>query len=278
MDPLSITASVIAVTSLAWKSYKAAYDLVDGLAKAPQVITQSKNSLNETQKTLNALQQILNSPAERSKELELVLRKINLNESIQSAKCLCDDFAAVVTKLTSHSVGGHFSKRDMLAVKFEDTKINNFNKDLDACQRTISMVVGSINLIITSRTADDVQRLSSQFQTQEHALADLSLQLQNGPSTSEESSSSDKNMSPELIEILQKVCQGTIEATRAKRTGQSFGDMNTDDQSRAMQGIVGNVQDGVEQTFGKMTTSKHSRAFQGQVDAASFAVMFGDRS
>ncbi|KAJ8120218.1 hypothetical protein ONZ43_g3016 [Nemania bipapillata] len=259
MDPLSITASVIAVTSLAWKSCKAAHDLVDRLAEAPQIIAKSRNSLNETQKTLDALRQILNSPAERSNELELVLRKINVNESLESAKCLCDDFAATVTTLTSHSGGGNFSKRDRL-------------------MRTLSMVVGSMNLIIASQTADDVRRLGSQFQTQEQALADLVLQLHTRPAISEESSSFDGNISPELTTILRKVCQETFEATRAKRTGQSFGDMSTDDQSQAMQGIVGNVQDGVEQSFGKMTTSKNSRAFQGQVDAASFAVMFGNRS
>jgi hypothetical protein len=51
--------------------------------------------------------------------------------------------------------------------------------------------------------------------------------------------------------------------------------MSTDDQSYAMQGIVGEIHGGVEQLFGKMTTSKKSRAFQGQMDSASFATMFG---
>lgn len=48
MDPLSVTASVIAITTLTWQSCKAAYDLVDGLAEAPQAIARSKNSLIET--------------------------------------------------------------------------------------------------------------------------------------------------------------------------------------------------------------------------------------
>jgi hypothetical protein len=81
----------------------------------------------------------------------------------------------------------------------------------------------------------------------------------------------------QLTAGLRKVCQEALSATRAKRTGQSFGDMNTDDQSLAMQGIVGEAHDGVEQSFGKMTTSKNSRAFQGQIDTASFTVMFGKR-
>lgn len=63
----------------------------------------------------------------------------------------------------------------------------------------------------------------------------------------------------------------------AKRTGQKFGDMSTHDQSLAMQGIVGEAHVGLEQSFGKMATSKNSRAFQGQIDASSFAAMFGKR-
>ena len=81
----------------------------------------------------------------------------------------------------------------------------------------------------------------------------------------------------QLIAGLRKVCQEVLSATRAKRSGQNFGDMSTDDQSLAMQGIVGEAHDGVEQSFGKLTTSNNSRAFQGQMDAASFAVMFGKR-
>jgi len=37
---------------------------------------------------------------------------------------------------------------------------------------------------------------------------------------------------------LQTVCQDALSATKAKRTGQSFGDQETDTQSIAMQGII----------------------------------------
>lgn len=84
-------------------------------------------------------------------------------------------------------------------------------------------------------------------------------------------------MGLELTTELRKVCQDTLSTTKAKRTGQNFSEMNTDDQSMAMQGIAGDAHGALEQSFGKMTTSKNSRAFQGQMDAASFAVMFGKR-
>jgi hypothetical protein len=133
------------------------------------------------------------------------------------------------------------------------------------------------NRILSTRTADDIRQLSDHFQAQEHLLTNLDMQLHDRqPSTtSEEDSAADRDASLSLTPVLQKVCQEALRATNAKRTGQKFSDMSTHDQSQAMQGIVGEVHDGVEQSFGKMTTANNSRAFQGQMDAASFAVLFG---
>ncbi|RYP37568.1 hypothetical protein DL767_002876 [Monosporascus sp. MG133] len=274
MDPLSVTASVIAVTTLALQSCKAAYNLADGLAEAPQAIARSKASLTETQKTLGALQQTLKAGSAPHSELEAVLRTIDLNETLMSAKRLCDEYTAAIARFTSHSTEGKFSKRDRLVVNLQESKMNKFSKELGDCQRTMSMVLVSINL---TRTADDVRRIGDQFQAQEQALADLDAHLRNRETSpaSEEGSASDRNASLQLAAELRKVCQEALAATEAQRTGQKFGDMSTDDQSLAMQGIVGEAQGGVEQSFGRMTTSKNSRAFQGQIDAASFAMMFG---
>lgn len=133
------------------------------------------------------------------------------------------------------------------------------------------------NRILSTRTADDIRQLGDHFQAQEHLLTNLDMQLHNRQqsTTSEEDSAADRDASLSLTAVLQKVCQEALGATNAKRTGQKFGDMSTHDQSQAMQGIVGEVHDGVEQSFGSMTTTNNSRAFQGQMDAASFAVIFG---
>jgi hypothetical protein len=45
--------------------------------------------------------------------------------------------------------------------------------------------------------------------------------------------------------------------------------------SHAYQGIVGTAQSGVEQSFGSLTAKGDSTAAQGQMDAKSFALMFG---
>jgi hypothetical protein len=59
---------------------------------------------------------------------------------------LCDDFATAITSFTRHSTDDKFSMRDRIMVEIKESKINEFNKHLGDCQRTISMVLVSINL------------------------------------------------------------------------------------------------------------------------------------
>ena len=131
------------------------------------------------------------------------------------------------------------------------------------------------NRILTAQTADDIRRLSHSFQAQEQALTDLDGHLQATAYAPQQRSVDNRDPGYETIGNLRDLCQEALSATKVRRAGQKFGDMKTDDQSMAMQGIVGEAQHRIQQSFGNLTTSKNSRAFQGQMDAASFALMFG---
>ena len=89
-------------------------------------------------------------------------------------------------------------------------------------------------------------------------------------------SAAERDSSVQLAVRLQDVCKGALSSTRAKRTGQRFGDTKVEG-SRAFQGIVGTAQSGVEQSFGTLTATGDSTAAQGQMDMTSFALMFGNR-
>lgn len=150
MDPLSVTAGVIAIATFALQSSKAAYDFISGLAEAPQTIARSKAALHETQKTLGALQQMLTTASEPPNAIEAVLRTIGLDETLKTMKNLCDRFIDTIANFTSHSTAGRFSKRDRFAVIMNESKIVKFNEELGNCQRTVSMVIVSINLYVLS--------------------------------------------------------------------------------------------------------------------------------
>jgi hypothetical protein len=305
MDPLSATASAIGIATFAWQSCKAAYELVDGLTGAPKAIAHSKKLLSETQSTLEGLKDTLISGSEPTCVRDSVLQKIKLDIALKSTQGVCDEFGETIKGFTKHSTDLRFSNRDRLVVSFHESKISRFNQQLGECQSTISLALVSINLqvlrsmtlfsqltidrIVSSRTSEDIQGLDGRFTAQETALADLEKQLRDkqtalqaisldslGDEAGDSWSAAERNSSIALTAKLREVCGETLSTTRAKRTGQSFGDMKVD-KSMAYQGIVGTAQSGVEQSFGKLTATDGSTAAQGQMDATSFAMMFGRR-
>jgi len=146
MDPLSVTASVIGITTFAWDSFKAAYELVDGLGNAPKVIAHSKKLLSETQSTLNGLKTSLTSGSAPSAVLDSILQEIRLGVALESARAVCDEFSETIRRFTNHSTDLRLSKCDRLTITFRESTINRLNQQLGKCQRTISLTLVSINL------------------------------------------------------------------------------------------------------------------------------------
>ncbi|KAH7012280.1 uncharacterized protein B0I36DRAFT_256853 [Microdochium trichocladiopsis] len=274
MDPLSITASAIAVATLAAQSTKAIYQAIDGLAEAPHAIAHSKTLLAGTQTALDSLIGTLTTTQDTQARLGSVLRPLELDQTLLSTQQLCDKFGTTITKYTSRSTDARFSSRDRILVNFHESQIIRFNQELGDCQKTISLVLGTITLIVSSGTSDNLQQLSKQFQAHEQALTSLVAEISQRPTdpgTIESHTSGEASLRPTLA--LRNTCEAALQATQAARTVQTFGDMQAD-QSMAMQGIVGEAQKGVDQSFGKLDAQNKSRAFQGQMDAASFAQMF----
>lgn len=157
MDPLSVTASVIAVATATLQSAKAVYDIVDGLVDAPHSVSQSKSLLSQTQTTLGTLTRTLETSSGPN-AVDPVLKETGLSKALESTQSLCQEFAITLTRFTSHSTDLRFSTRDRFIVQFNESKIQRLNRDLADCQRTITMVSSSITLyglpllILTSST------------------------------------------------------------------------------------------------------------------------------
>ena len=144
MDPLSVTAGVIAVMTAALQSCRVAYNAIDKLKEAPQVIAKSKSSLLK-QKSLDTLQQVIWTTSEPS-VLDSLLQKIDLKGTLTSVHGLCDEFAAAIEASTRHSTEGTFSKRDRVRTTFHEPKLMKLGRTLIDYQQTVSLVVVSINL------------------------------------------------------------------------------------------------------------------------------------
>lgn len=145
MDPLSVTASAIAIAALAAQSCKQTYSLISGITDAPQSITHSQNLLIQTEDSLVALEQLVTNN-KTSAILESTLRAISLERTLKSTRDICSDFSAAVANITKHSTDTKFSFRDRISVHLREGKINGFNQQLSDCRRTLVLVLGSINL------------------------------------------------------------------------------------------------------------------------------------
>lgn len=145
MDPLSVTASVIAIAAATLQSAKALSNAVDGLVDAPQAISQTKSVLSQTATTLGMLTKTLEANCATG-AVDLVLKEIELDNALKYTTTFCRGFMAAVTRLTTHSTDTHFSRRDRCAVYFNESKLHKLNKGLADCQRTISLVLSSIML------------------------------------------------------------------------------------------------------------------------------------
>lgn len=148
MDPLSITANVIAVATLAWQSCKSVHGLIDGLADAPRFIADSKSVLSETRNTLDSLKGMLEMHAQTPSVLGHALQKISLDFALQSTQRLCDEFSHTIAMYTSRSTDSTLARRDRLAVNLHESKFNKLNKQLGDCQQTISLALASIILFV----------------------------------------------------------------------------------------------------------------------------------
>lgn len=115
MDPLSITASVIAVATAALQTAKALYDVVDGLVDAPHSVSQSKSLLSQTQTTLGTLTRTLETNS-ASGAVGSVLKDIEFGKALESTQSLFQEFATTLTRLTGHSTDLRFSTRDRFIV------------------------------------------------------------------------------------------------------------------------------------------------------------------
>lgn len=147
MDPLGATASVIAIATLAAQSCKQTYGLISGLTDAPQSIAHSQRLLVQTEDSLAALEQLL-ANNQTSIILASTLRSTSLEKTLKSTHDICSGFSAVVADVTKHSIDTKFSVRDRVSVYLREGRINRFNQQLSDCQRTLVLVLGSINLFV----------------------------------------------------------------------------------------------------------------------------------
>lgn len=145
VDPLSITSSVIAVTSLAYNSCKALNDIIKGLTNTPDTLQTLRNSLDAFEAVIRPLERDLSGleDAVFSPEQQASLRA--LSPVVRSCRSTCDEFTRL-TGLTSHSDEQRIALRDRIRLHFHDNDVRLLKENLAQCQRTLSDALGYAGL------------------------------------------------------------------------------------------------------------------------------------
>ena len=141
-DPLSVTASVIAVATTAYKSSQALYEVIDTITQAPE----SFRALNADVKALNNLLALMVDAIEAKKQVASLpaaqtacLKALEL--PLHGCAQACENFKAKLDELMSHSSDRHTSMRDRIKLHFRSKEIESLQFKLGSYKSTLSIAL-----------------------------------------------------------------------------------------------------------------------------------------
>jgi DNA repair ATPase RecN len=137
-DPLSITASALAVITAAVQSTKSLYDAVSRYRGRDKTLGRLQDELQDLAKILDALKQVVDAEASM---LEL------LHGPIERCSKMCHEFEQSMESFWRKSKTGI---RDWAKMEFMRGDINEFIDIISGYKSTISVGLGTINMFVKS--------------------------------------------------------------------------------------------------------------------------------
>ncbi|KAI1213193.1 uncharacterized protein F4807DRAFT_413235 [Annulohypoxylon truncatum] len=162
-DPLSITASVIAVATLAYQSLKSLSNTISALKHAPENLKDLRNDLDILQSLLDSLQKELGSTKSVNQTQSLTFGR--LKPALDDCKAACDGFNAKLIRLTSHSGTDHVNWFDRLRLQFKEDDILLFKAKLANCKQTLDIALGVATISTIGQNQSKLQDLETQIAT-----------------------------------------------------------------------------------------------------------------
>jgi hypothetical protein len=141
-DPLSITAGVVAVATLAYSSSKILYQTISDIQDDPEAFTHLKTDVETLCGTISSLKQEL-----EKRDAKVTLsdsQKSNLQEiqpTLDACRSACDAFKSKVDSVMRHSKDGRTSLRDKLKLQFQEKEIRVFQARLASYKSTLAIAI-----------------------------------------------------------------------------------------------------------------------------------------
>jgi hypothetical protein len=147
-EPVGLAASVITVAVLAHDSSKKLFELINDFRDASQ-------TLSDLRVDLEAVQQLLQSLMNALKDTDNVILSdglktflLDLKPSMEACSKACDEFAAKLEKITSHSTKNLVSPWDKVRLLFEEKRIAAFRYRRGSHKLTISIALGLATMYV----------------------------------------------------------------------------------------------------------------------------------
>lgn len=141
MDPISLTASVIAVATLAYDTGKALYELVETYSHANDIFGELHSDVDGLNSVLRSLQTIGGDDKGASFSQKHCLCLKELEPALNNCSDAYKAFKVKVDKLMTHSTPEHVSKRDKFALHFKTNDIAAFRIRLGSYKSTLTIAL-----------------------------------------------------------------------------------------------------------------------------------------
>lgn len=147
MDPFSITAGVLGITSFAAGSISELRTTLNNIAEAEDVVRGISSSLDAIQRPLSSLSQISISDETTFNATKKDLDAAGVAEAVNQCGAACDKFSRNVKNWTRHSQPGALSFRDRFAVGlWNQEKIRTFEARVKSCVAIVQLATTSAQL------------------------------------------------------------------------------------------------------------------------------------
>jgi hypothetical protein len=139
-DPISVTASIIAVAGLAYSSSKALYDLISTIQDAPQVFQDLNQYIAALGQILEALKTNLDGRGTRLSKGQIACLQEAI-PTLEGCDLACKDFKTKMEGLTTHSQDGRRSFRDSIKLHFQNKSIADFRMRLAGWKESLALAL-----------------------------------------------------------------------------------------------------------------------------------------
>lgn len=143
---MDITASIIAVGTLAYQSCKSLNDFIGSFRNAPATLQALRSDLQVFQNLIELLQTSL----ARVGDVDLTAEQLSCLEALESAikscQIACGHFADKLAKATSRSDDGHVSFLDRARLHFGEKDTLLLKSRLGDCKETLDFALAIVTL------------------------------------------------------------------------------------------------------------------------------------